>query len=144
MQHEHERAELYIQGGKAARILHYVAANPIASSGDLTPMFRFAAILCFALAACTSGATSTGIDPITCPTSSTLTYANFGSAFMTNNCLQCHTSKDSPTLTSQGQIKVNATRILDAAVYTDAMPKDSNMANAERQMLGEWLACGAP
>lgn len=107
-------------------------------------MSRFAPILCLALAACTSSAQSTGIDPITCPTSSTLTYANFGAAFMTNNCLQCHASKDSPTLTSQGQIKVNASRILDAAVYTDAMPKDARMAVPERQMLGEWLACGAP
>ena len=63
---------------------------------------------------------------------------------MTSNCLSCHTSKDSPTLTSQGQIKVNASRILDAAVYTTAMPQDNNMAIAEREMLGEWLACGAP
>jgi uncharacterized membrane protein len=107
-------------------------------------MFRFASILALALVACTSGAQSTGIAQVSCPTDSTLTYANFGSAFMTSNCLSCHTSKDSPTLTSQGQIKVNASRILDAAVYTTAMPQDSNMAVAEREMLGEWLACGAP
>jgi uncharacterized membrane protein len=107
-------------------------------------MFRFAAILSLGLVACSSGAQSTGISPVSCPTSSTLTYANFGSAFMTGNCLSCHASKDSPTLTSQSQIKVNASRILDVAVYTDAMPQDSNMAIAEREMLGEWLACGAP
>jgi uncharacterized membrane protein len=107
-------------------------------------MFRFASILSLALVACSSGAQSTGIATVSCPTDSTLTYANFGSAFMTSNCLSCHTSKDSPTLTSQSQIKVNASRILDAAVYTTAMPQDNGMAVAEREMLGEWLACGAP
>src|SRR4051812_45392838 len=107
-------------------------------------MFRFASILALALAACTSGAQSTGIAPVSCPTDSTLTYANFGAAFMTSNCLSCHASKNSPTLASQGQIKVNASRILDVAVYTTAMPQDNNMAVAEREMLGEWLACGAP
>jgi hypothetical protein len=41
-------------------------------------------------------------------------------------------------------VQANAAAILDVAVYTDAMPSDANMALAERELLGEWLACGAP
>src|SRR5689334_8898558 len=100
--------------------------------------------LALTLAGCTSSATSTGISPLTCPPDTTLTYANFGSAFISDNCLSCHASKNSPTLTTQAQIQLNKSRILSAAVYSEAMPKDATMDIAERQLLGEWLACGAP
>lgn len=73
-----------------------------------------------------------------------MTYENFGSAFVTDNCLSCHASREQPTLSTQLQIQANRARILDAAVYSDAMPQNSDMAIAEREMLGEWLACGAP
>jgi uncharacterized membrane protein len=73
-----------------------------------------------------------------------LTYENFGSAFVTDNCLSCHASREQPTLSTQLQIQANRARILDAAVYSYAMPQNSDMAIAEREMLGEWLACGAP
>lgn len=97
-----------------------------------------------ALVACSSSDTSSGITSVTCPTDSTLTYANFGSAFFTDNCLSCHTTKESPRLDSQAAIKTNSSRILNEAVYSTRMPEDSDLTTAERQMLGEWLACGAP
>ena len=97
----------------------------------------------FVMSACTS-ASSTGISTATCPTDSTLTYENFGSAFISDNCLSCHASREQPTLSTQTQIQTNRARILQNAVYTDAMPQDASMALAERQLLGEWLACGAP
>lgn len=95
------------------------------------------------LAACTT-AESTGIETVTCPMGSTLTYANFGSAFMTNNCLSCHASKENPKLGTQAQVQSHINSILQEAVYTTAMPEDADMTTAERQQLGEWLACGAP
>ena len=95
------------------------------------------------LAACTSGATSTGIQEVTCPPDSTLTYANFGQAMVSTECMSCHADK-SPKLATQESIKAHAADILDTAVYTDAMPQDGTMSIEERQLLGEWLACGAP
>jgi len=101
-------------------------------------------LLCSLLLGCGTSASSTGIASVTCPTDSTLTYANFGSAFMTQNCLSCHASQQSPKLSTQALIQANSARILDAAVYTDAMPQNADLAVSERQLLGEWLACGAP
>ena len=40
--------------------------------------------------------------------------------------------------------ETHARSILDEAVATTAMPADADMTFAEREMLGEWLACGAP
>ena len=101
--------------------------------------------LLFAIAlttACTSSS-STGItsSQITCDSS--LTYANFGESFMQTNCLSCHASKENPHLSTQGEVQANASKILDQAVYTDTMPQDSSMANADRVKLGQWLSCGA-
>lgn len=104
---------------------------------------RLALCLSLALGACTS-ASSTGISEVSCPQDSTLTYASFGQAFFTDNCLSCHASKEKPILSTQDQIQANSARILQEAVYTTAMPEDADMTLAERQMLGEWLACGAP
>lgn len=99
--------------------------------------------LALALAACTSGASSTGISDLTCPADSTLTYANFGQDAIASNCLSCHDS-ESPRLTTQQAVKTHASQILDQAVYTDAMPRSGSMSIEERRMLGEWLVCGAP
>ena len=95
-------------------------------------------------AACTSSPQSTGIEPMTCDPASTLTYASFGATFMENHCLSCHTNKESPVLASQTQIRQHAAQILQEAVYTDAMPEDADLSIAEREQLGQWLACGAP
>lgn len=100
-------------------------------------------LLCIALTAC-SGAESTGIAPVACPPASTLTYANFGSTFVTNHCLECHDRKESPTLSTQTQVLAHRAEILRAAVYTNAMPENEDITIAERELLGEWLACGAP
>lgn len=103
------------------------------------------ALLALALsaAACTT-AQSTGIDSVSCPTDSTLTYASFGQAFFADYCTSCHTSRESPTLATQAQIQAHASQILEEAVYTTAMPEGTAVSTAEREQLGEWLACGAP
>ena len=96
------------------------------------------------VAACTSGGgTSTGIQDISCPPDSTLTYANFGQDLIQSECMSCHSSK-SPRLATQAQIQARAADILGAAVYTDAMPEGNAISLEQRQLLGEWLACGAP
>jgi hypothetical protein len=100
-------------------------------------------ILVAGLAACTSSAESTGISEVSCPTDSTLTYDNFGAAFITSNCLSRHTTRG-PVLTSQVVVRSNSGEILALAVYTTAMPEDAEMSIDERALLGEWLACGAP
>jgi uncharacterized membrane protein len=105
-------------------------------------MFRHVAPLLL-VAACTSGASSTGIAPLSCPPDSTLNYANFAQDAISTHCSSCHDNK-SPRLMTQGEIKAQASQILDAAVYTDAMPAGGGMTLDERKLLGEWLVCGAP
>lgn len=102
------------------------------------------AVLALCLAACTSSANPTGIAPVTCSTGSALSYENFGKSFISDNCGSCHDSKQGPSLATLTAIQANIPAILDTAVYTDAMPQDSNMPTQERELLNEWLACGAP
>ena len=94
-------------------------------------------------AACTNGASSTGISELSCPPGSALTYANFGHDMITRKCMSCH-DQELPRLGTQEQVRAAASRILHEAVYTNAMPEDLSMDLSERQLLGEWLACGAP
>lgn len=95
------------------------------------------------VAACSSGGQSTGIEPLSCPTDSTLTYANFGQAMIEAKCMSCHDT-EGPVLGTQAQVQAHAQAILDEAVYTDAMPEEGPMSIEERRQLGEWLVCGAP
>ena len=103
------------------------------------------ALLCLAvLSACTDTSTGLTAADITCPSDSTLTYASFGSSFMSDNCLSCHAAKERPILTSQAAIVANKSAILSAAVMSTAMPQGGSLSTAERKLLGEWLSCGAP
>ena len=95
------------------------------------------------LAACTT-VSSTGIATETCPTDSTLTYASFGASFISDNCLSCHATQQHPALSTQAEVQANSSDILQNAVYTNAMPENADMSLDDRQLLGEWLACGAP
>jgi uncharacterized membrane protein len=123
----------------------------VASIGRHAPipparLFMIRIALCLAVfSACTSD-TSTGITAadVTCPSGSTLTYANFGASFLADHCLSCHTSQQRPTLTSQAQVQANASAIVNAAVMSTVMPQGTAVSTAERKLLGEWLACGAP
>ncbi len=103
-------------------------------------------ILLAALAIACTASTSTGITAadLTCPADSTLTYANFGAAFLSDNCLSCHTSKERPVLTTQAAVQANKATIIDVAVTSSRMPAQGSIAIEERQLLGEWLTCGAP
>jgi uncharacterized membrane protein len=95
--------------------------------------------------ACTSES-STGITAadLSCPSDSTLTYETFGAAFLSENCLSCHASQQTPTLTTQAAVQTNKARIISVAVTSSAMPKGGSLSTEERELLGEWLTCGAP
>ena len=98
------------------------------------------------LAACGSSGEATGA---TCPADSTLTYENFGQAFVLTNCLSCHTSREQPMLTTLTAIQAHLDEIDQAAAagpnaVNTSMPDGASVSTAERTKLGEWLACGAP
>lgn len=104
-----------------------------------------AAMICCVLAACASD-TSTGIDTatLTCPPESALTYESFGQLAIEEHCLSCHAGKENPRLGTVEEIRANKAAILRAAVASTNMPDGGDMLLGDRQLLGEWLACGAP
>jgi len=95
-----------------------------------------------------------------CPTTQTLTYANFGQAFFTSYCQRCHAS----TVTGAARMGAPADHTFDqvqdiqllaehidelaaagpASVNTEMPPDGAKPTEAARRQLGEWLACGAP
>jgi hypothetical protein len=84
-----------------------------------------------------------------CPTNSTLTYQSFGKALFDSNCNSCHGNSTGPSFGTQADIQANAEKIDRAAASgpkatNTYMPEDGDLADADRQKLGEWLACGAP
>jgi len=128
--------------------------SPLLSTILLTATFAIATSSC-------GGAQDTGLDTATgqvtaggatgsaCPTGSTLTYANFGEAFIVTNCLSCHGSRQNPILSTQTAIQTASAEIdRMAAAGPDAtntaMPPSGGVSTTDRLKLGEWLACGAP
>jgi cytochrome c5 len=99
----------------------------------------------------------------TCPADSTLTYDTFGQSFMEQYCTGCHSSalsgaarqgapSDHDFDTLAGIRDVGAEHIDGLAAagpshVNTAMPPAAQSAKpseAERRLLGEWLACGIP
>jgi len=108
-------------------------------------MFRAAAACALIFAACATDS-STGIDTstLTCPPDSTLRYETYGKIAMEQHCLSCHATKEKPRLNTVEEIRANRNAILDAAVGSTRMPASDDMPLPDRELLGEWLACGAP
>lgn len=114
-------------------------------------------ILCAAAAlslhaGCHLGATE--LDEFPCPDDSELTYDNFGRPFLDAHCQRCHAS-DSPdrggapigiTFDSRDQAMRHRERIFVRAAgdNTSMPPGPDDPPAEEREMLAEWLACGAP
>lgn len=123
---------------------HFVASEKRSSASWLVAICLGAALA----AGCGSGlGDSTGS---TCPSDSTLTYANFGQAFIQDHCLACHNAggPESPTLSTLAQVQAHISDIDRAAAagpntVNTYMPEGSSVPEAERRKLGEWLACGA-
>jgi hypothetical protein len=104
------------------------------------------------------------LGPLTgtvCPPASTLTYENFGSAFMDDYCLRCHSSEVTGADREGAPSDHNFDTLAEIRTFhehidqmagsgpeatNDQMPPDDGDAPtmAEREMLAEWLACGSP
>lgn len=86
----------------------------------------------------------------TCPTNNTLSYTNFGRQFFASYCDRCHAAGQLPQLA--GQIDIRAHRMeIDSEAASGPLGTFTTMPDgnprptmAERQQLGQWLACGAP
>jgi hypothetical protein len=116
------------------------------------------------VAACGGGGTEPVVGPPTesvCPPGSTLTYANFGKTFMDTYCIGCHHSElvgtarnGAPSFhdfdTYFGIVPVSdhidETTAFGPAAMNQGMPPSGNPkpSDAERVMLGEWIACELP
>lgn len=111
---------------------------------------------------CCSGEESVFGPPTesTCPQGSTLTYDNFGRQFVESYCTRCHDSAktgadrqgapsfhDFDTLFGIRAVADHidqTTASGPAATNTGMPPSAPTPSLAEREMLGEWIACGAP
>ncbi len=91
-------------------------------------------------------AVGTGIDitALECPPDSTLTYQNYTATWIQDRCLRCHSGQLALRLTSFESVIANKQDILESTVATTSMPDGLNIPLEERQLLGEWFACGAP
>lgn len=96
-----------------------------------------------------------------CPPTSTLTWESFGRGFMTTYCTGCHSSErtgsdrhgapsfhDCDTVFGVRAISdhIDATAAAGPDAVNVGMPGDDypEPSLEQRQLLGEWLACGAP
>lgn len=95
-----------------------------------------------------------------CANGSTLTYNNFGKAFMESYCTRCHASTLSgaerhgaPSFHDFDSVfgiravsdHIDETTASGPAATNEGMPPNGAMPTlAERQQLGEWIACGMP
>ena len=87
----------------------------------------------------------------TCPTTSTLTYENFGRQFMDTYCVSCHAGKERPDLSTLANVQREAKEIAATAAggplgENTNMPgpgEDPEPTSEERKKLGEWIAGGA-
>jgi len=93
----------------------------------------------------------------TCPAGSTLTAASFGTAFLTTYCTGCHGTPPTGGAPAHADFNslanvrdhlgpIDRRAAAGPAGTNTAMPPAGSLAPslAERQQLGQWLACGAP
>jgi uncharacterized membrane protein len=95
----------------------------------------------------------TSLSARACPEGSLLTYDNFGGPFFSNWCTGCHGSAvakrqgapDGIDFDTLEGIRASAARIWARAADANAtMPPAGGPEAEERELLGEWLACGMP
>jgi hypothetical protein len=67
---------------------------------------------------------------------STLTYADFGAAFLNSHCNGCHGW-------TQAAVQSDATG-LASIVLGGFMPPGGGLTQAQRQQFADWVDCGAP
>ncbi len=113
------------------------------------------ALLLLVAAAAGGCAERMSIDEHPCPPEGTeLTYETFGAAFMTDWCQRCHGAPaterhGAPSAYDFGtlaEVRHWRERIFAraAAVNTTMPPGPDDPSQEERDLLADWLACGAP
>lgn len=96
----------------------------------------------------------TAIDEAECPADSALTYASFGADFLAEHCQGCHAGdaerrRGAPvgfTFDTLDDVRRHRVRIFERAAAGNASmpPGPDDPPRAARDLLAEWLACGAP
>jgi hypothetical protein len=114
--------------------------------------FVVASLLALGFVACSSDAGEETLRD--CPPESSLDYQNFGGPFFLSWCTGCHNSalgegerQDAPihvNFDSLDEIRGNSAAILERAVHQRLMPPAGGPSETHRELLGEWLRCGAP
>ena len=100
-----------------------------------------------------SGDDTEQVDPNVCETSY-LDYDNFGAPFVINWCRGCHSSAVPAGMRQKAPLDANFDTIAQVRTWGDKiaaratgttpnMPPAGGPSEQERQLLAEWLACGA-
>ena len=90
-----------------------------------------------------------------CPEDSVLTWQNFGQPFLFDHCVGCHSSvlpeaqragaTEGVDLETQAFAQAWLDRIYArAGDANETMPPVDSVPEGDRELLGDWLACGAP
>ena len=79
-----------------------------------------------------------------CPASSKLTYENFGATFMQDHCERCHGGYSTKEGVQASLDRIDRAAAAGPDAVNTYMPEGEDLSDAEREQLGEWLACGAP
>lgn len=120
-----------------------------------SPTRRATSLSLLCAAALATGCSTAALEDASCPPEGTsLTYEDFGQAFIGTWCQPCHASQ---VIDRQGappayvfdtheQVQRWADRIYarSAGVNDSMPPGPDDPSDAERDDLEEWLACGAP
>ncbi len=149
------RATFRRNRGKGSEREAAACHSPPAVSGDVAALRcgRGLRVTLVALGVALLTACGQTIESYPCPPGSTLTYQNFGAAFMRLQCLSCHGEASRDRAGAPGefnfdtleQIQRHTARIfVRAAASNDSMPPGpGDPPLEERNRLAEWLACGA-
>ena len=97
----------------------------------------FASMLALAIAACGSGSPTDS----TCPTPA-VTYATFGQTFFSTYCTRCHSEYKTEAGIKAHLDEIDTEAASGPSATNTSMPESgAKQSDAERTMLGQFLAC---
>lgn len=93
---------------------------------------------------------------LNCPKGTLISYENFGSGFMSQYCLSCHSERKTNLARAGAPAEVNFDRLKDIQIFranvlartrigqAKPMPPNREIPKEQVLILVEWLDCGAP